>query len=62
MVFIDINKGNEMKYKIDYIDNQGMKREAEVKASCFTNAVSELEKNANEVGHGVSVMTVRRVE
>ena len=49
-----------MKYTIKYIDNQGMEREAEVKASCFTNAVSELEKRANETGHGVSVMTVRR--
>ena len=49
-----------MKYAIDYIDNQGMKREAEVKASCFTNAVSEVEKNANEVGHGVRAMVVTR--
>ena len=47
-------------YIINYVDNQGVKRTHDSVASCFTNAVSEVEKEANEQGHGVKMMTVTR--
>ena len=47
-------------YTIKYVDNQGNKREETSNASCFTNAVMEVEKNANEMGHGLKELNVKR--
>jgi hypothetical protein len=43
-----------MNFKIQYIDNQGLAREYQVKnASTWTGAISRLERFANEQGHGI---------
>ena len=51
-----------MKYKIEYKDNQGVKRELQLKALNFGEAVTRCEDRANEIGHGLSAMTVTRGE
>ena len=46
-------------YIVEYVDNQGIRKEpVKLKASCFTNAVMEAEKLANEIGHGMKYATV----
>jgi len=43
-------------FRIKYLDNSGRIREYEVKAAIWAEAVSDLEANANEIGHGIQAI------
>lgn len=43
-----------MTYTINYIDNQGKARTVPVSASTWGEAMTRVESNANEQGHGVA--------
>ena len=51
-----------MKYTIKYFDNQGVEKKLVINALNFGEAVTRCEDRANEIGHGLSAITVTRGE